>query len=100
MRLSCLAQSVNNKYLAAAEGEPNEHGSCLIYLIDLHDKKVKRTLIFHEKGIQSVAFAYSDKILISVGVKESNFLVLHSVEHGNSLRATDCRNHSTNKIIV
>ncbi len=26
VRLSCLAQSTNGKYLAAAEGEPNEQG--------------------------------------------------------------------------
>lgn len=100
MRLSCLAQSSNGKYLAAAEGENNDDGQSLIYLIDLGEKKLKRTLVFHQKGIQSIAFGFQDKLLISSGVQESNCLVLHSVEYGNVLQPKNLSAESTNKIIV
>lgn len=100
VRLSCLAQSNNGKYLAAAEGEPNEQGQSFIYLIDLAAKQVKKTLVFHQKGIQTLAFGLNDKLIISVGVKNTHCLVLHSVEYGNAIKPTNCRTHSTNKIVV
>lgn len=100
MRLSCLAQSSNGKYLAAAEGEPNEQGQSFIYLIDLLKLQLKKTLVFHQKGIQTMSFGYQDKLLISVGVKDTHCLVLHSVEYGNAIKPTNCRTHATNKIVV
>lgn len=69
-------------------------------MIDLIEFRVKRTLVFHQKGIQSVAFGLRDKLIISVGVKDTHCLVLHSVEYGNAIKPTNCRGHSTNKIIV
>jgi hypothetical protein len=47
-----------------------------------------------------MAFAYNDKFIISVGVKDTHCLVLHSVDFGNAIKPTNCRTHSTNKIIV
>jgi hypothetical protein len=63
-------------------------------------RQVKKTLVFHQKGIQTLAFGLSDKLIVSVGVKDTHCLVLHSVEFGNAIKPTNCRTHSTNKIIV
>lgn len=101
MRFSCLASSSNGKYLAAAEGETNLSGSSNIYLIDLTDRKVKRTLVYHTRGIQSIAFGLKDKLILSVGVATNNHcLVFHSVENGNAIKPTDFNAYSTNKILV
>lgn len=47
VRLSCLAQSANGKLLAAAEGETNDQGQSFIFLIDIAEKRLKKTLVFH-----------------------------------------------------
>lgn len=74
--------------------------SSKIFLIDVDTKKVRKELVFHQRGIQSMAFGYKDKLLFSVGVKEVNCLAVHSVEYFNVVYSANIMSHTTNKIVV
>jgi hypothetical protein len=51
VQLSCLAASVDGKYIAVAEGTQNFQGNSLIFLYDIQKKKLVNKLTFHEKGV-------------------------------------------------
>ena len=100
VRLSCLAQTFDGKMIAAAEGEPNDKGQSYIYLYDTMSQNLVNTLTFHEKGVQSMAFAQGGKCLITLGISDENSLALFDVNEGMVVKSTLIRSHATNKIIV
>jgi WD40 repeat protein len=82
VQLSCMAMSVDQKYLAVGEGSQNKQGGANIYLYDMEKKKKINTLPFHQKGIQSLAFSYDSKYLISLGVQGENMLAIFEISSG------------------
>lgn len=71
-----------------------------IYLIDVEGRKIRKELVFHQRGVQSLAFGYNDRLLFSVGVKEVNVLCIHSVENYNVVASRNIPSTATNKILV
>ena len=53
-----------------------------IYIYDLDKKSKICSLAFHQKGIQSMAFSYDNKYLISVGVQSENMLSIFEISSG------------------
>jgi WD40 repeat protein len=82
VQLSCMAMSVDQKYLAVGEGSQNKQGGANIYLYDIEKKKKINTLPFHQKGIQSMAFSYDNKYLISLGVQGESMLAIFEISSG------------------
>ena len=68
VQLSCMAMSVDGRYLAVGEGSQNSQGGANIYIYDIEKRQKISSLAFHQKGIQSMAFSYDNKYLISLGV--------------------------------
>lgn len=75
VRLSCIAQTTDGKFCAAAEGEQNSNGVSLIYVFDMDGKKFLKQLTFHHKGVQSLCFPNKNN-LVSLGVAEENCIVV------------------------
>jgi hypothetical protein len=63
-------------------------------------RKIRKELVFHQRGVQSLAFGYNDRLLFSVGVKEVNVLCIHSVENYNVVASRNIPSTATNKILV
>jgi len=51
VQLSCLAASIDGKYIAVGEGSSNPQGNSLILLYDLEKRRLAYRLTFHEKGV-------------------------------------------------
>ena len=101
VRLSCLAQTNDGRYIAAAEGEPNEKEQSFIYLYDTLTQALINTLTFFHKGVQSMAFAHDGKHLIALGISDESSLALFDVNEGSLIcPPTLIRNHIASKIIV
>lgn len=100
VRLSCLAQTFDGKFIAAAEGEPTERGQANIYVYDVLTQREIKVLNFFEKGIQSMAYAQNGKVLIAVGICQEGSLALFNVEEGIVFKSTLIRSHAINQVIV
>jgi WD40 repeat protein len=74
--------TIDGKYLAVGEGCQNSQGGANIYIYDLEKKAKISSLAFHQKGIQSMAFSYDSKYLISLGVQGENMLSIFEINSG------------------
>mgnify|MGYP006090873463 CR=1 FL=1 len=79
VQLSCLAGSVDARYIAVGEGSPNAQGSSIAYLYNVETKRLQSRLTFHQKGIQSMAFSYDSKYLITLGVQGDDALAVWDI---------------------
>lgn len=85
VQLSCIAGSVNEKYIAVGEGSPNAQGNAVAYLYNVENianantKRLQSRLTFHQKGIQSMAFSYDSKYLITLGVQGDDTLAIWDI---------------------
>ena len=86
VQLSCMAMSSDGKYLAVGEGSQNKQGVALIYIYDVEKKAKISSLPFHQKGIQSMAFTYDNKYLVSMGVQGENMLAIWALSSGNVIK--------------
>jgi len=66
--ISVLTMSKDGKHLLAGAATRNDKDNANIYVLDItKDFKVLRTLSFHTRGVQALAFAENGKYLLSVG---------------------------------
>jgi len=65
--ISCLALSKDNSTLAIGSVTYNTNIYSNIHIFDCYNLKLVRTLKFHNKGVQSLAFSHDGKYLISTG---------------------------------
>jgi WD40 repeat protein len=82
VQLSCIAGSADGKYIAVGEGSPNAQGNAIAYLYDVETvppKRLPSRLAFHQKGIQSMAFSYDSKYLITLGVQGDDTLAVTKI---------------------
>lgn len=79
VQLSCMAGSVPDKYIAVGEGSPNAQGNAIAYVYNVETKKLQSKLTFHQKGIQSMAFSYDSKYLITLGVQGDDTLAIWDI---------------------
>lgn len=77
-----MAMTVDGKYLAVGEGCQNSQGGANIYIYDIEKRQKISILPFHQKGIQSMAFSYDNKYLISLGVQGENMLSIFEISSG------------------
>lgn len=79
VQFSCLACSQDFKFVAVGEGHTGANGKSQIYLYNIEKRILVRSLPFHEKGVQSLAFSPDVRYLVSVGVRDDKLLVVWDV---------------------
>ena len=84
VQLSCIAGSVNEKFIAVGEGSTNAQGNAVAYLYNVETKKLQTRLTSHQKGIQSMAFSYDSKYLITLGVQGDDMLAIWDISSGSA----------------
>lgn len=99
VQLSCIAGSANEKYIAVGEGSPNAQGNSIAYLYNVEancTKRLQSKLTFHQKGIQSMAFSYDSKYLITLGVQGDDTLAIWDIssasQTGTVVKSSNIKN--------
>ena len=86
VRISCLAATDRNCYLAAGEGEPSSPGQAQIIIIKLADEKVMIRLTYHQEGVQALQFCNEENNLISIGNAHERSIVIWEVQSGTPIQ--------------
>mmetsp|Transcript_11862 Transcript_11862/g.18299 ORF Transcript_11862/g.18299 Transcript_11862/m.18299 type:complete len:314 (-) Transcript_11862:786-1727(-) len=100
IQLSCMASSIDGKYLAVGEGSENPQGHALIFLYDLQKRQLINRLKFHQKGVQSMCFSNDGNYLITLGVQGENTLAVFDISSGSVIHQAVLMNHATNQVKV
>jgi len=100
VQLSCLAGSVNEKYIAVGEGSANSNGHSLVFLYNIETKKLMSRLSFHQKGVQSMCFSYDAKYLITLGAQGDDTLAVWDISSGQVIKSAPVGNAATNQVKV
>ncbi|KAL4455065.1 hypothetical protein ABPG74_006447 [Tetrahymena malaccensis] len=66
-QISCLTISKDFKFLVAGSASYNQSEISNIYVIDCKTSEIVKTLGFHTRGVQSIAFSSNRKYIISAG---------------------------------
>ena len=112
VQLSCLAGSVNEKYIAVGEGSATTthsvYGSdhitkeamASVFVYNVETKKLHKRLTFHPKGVQSMCFSYDGKYLITLGAQGDDTLAVWDVSSGSVISSAPVTNQATNQVKV
>lgn len=82
VQLSCMAMTIDGRYLAVGEGSQNKQGGAFVYIYDIEKKQKMNPLTFHQKGVQSIAFTNDNKYLVSLGVQGENMVCVFEISSG------------------
>ena len=70
--------------VAVGEGDVNEQGIAFVYVYTVNDGHRRNKFTFHHGGIQALAFARKDRVLITMSNHDENAWCLWDLDDGHT----------------
>lgn len=93
VQLACMTVSTDFKFVAVGEGSQGSQDGARIFIYDIEKRQLlnNKAIIFHQKGVQSLAFSKElgrPKFLISVGTCEDGAVGIYDIDRANIVYST------------